>query len=164
MRIVLSGMPGCGKTTISALLAERLGCNAVDTDSLIVKKYGDITEIFSSQGEGFFREIETEAVEKACSLDSAVIATGGGCLLKSRNVELFKNWGKIVYLRTKISTLATRLEGDSTRPLLKGGTLERLNKLFNERAHVYENTADLIVDTDNFTPEEITEKITELLK
>ena len=164
MNIVLAGMPGSGKTTVSEILSLRGGYKLVDTDSLIVEKHGEISKIFSEHGEEYFRNLETQAVEAACALNNAVIATGGGCLLRKKNAGLFKKTGKIIYLRTRISTLLRRLEGDTSRPLLTGDRERRLKELFSARAHIYEEAADYAVDTDNHTPDEVAEKIMELIR
>ena len=164
MNIILAGMPGSGKTTVSKCLAELGGYKLIDTDALIVEEHGEISHIFAEHGEEYFRDLETGAVKRACAIDNAVVATGGGCLLRGKNVRLFKNSGKIVYLRAGISTLLKRLEGDTTRPLLKGDAEEKLRGLFAARAHIYENAADFAVDTDDLSPEEVAKKILELIK
>lgn len=160
MNIILAGMPGSGKTTVAREL-EKLGKTVVDTDAEIVKRYGAITEIFAVRGEEYFRDLETQTVAEASALENAVISTGGGTLLRESNVNALKACGKIVYLRTQPDTLLKRVEGNADRPLLLGDTRGRIEKLFAERAPVYEWAADLIVDTDNLTPEQIAGKITE---
>lgn len=160
MNIVLAGMPGSGKTTIAKQF-EKLGRTVVDTDELIVKKHGAVTEIFAHYGEQYFRRLETEAVREASSLDGVVIATGGGCLLKEENVGLFKKSGKIIFLRTRVQTIFVRIAGDTSRPLLLGDLRGKLETLYLERTPVYERAADFIIDTDELTPEEIINKITE---
>ena len=161
MNIILAGMPGCGKSTVARILGKKLNFRVVDTDELIVEKYGVISEIFEKFGEECFRNFETQVVKDIASTDCCVVSTGGGCLLREENRSLFKSCGKIVFLRTQLDTLSRRLEGDTTRPLLKGDMQGRLQKLMLERAHIYENSADIVVDTDPLTPEEVADKITE---
>lgn len=161
MNIILAGMPASGKTTVSRALSKLLGAKMIDTDAEIVKKHGAINRIFEKHGEEAFRNYETEVVKKVCRLSGAIISTGGGCLLREENIGLFKSSGKIVYLRTKINELLKRVEGDNSRPLLSGGAEEKMKKLFLDRAPVYEGAADITVDTDGRTPEEIAKIISE---
>lgn len=162
MNIILAGMPGCGKSTVARILGKKLGFRVVDTDELIVEKYGAISEIFEKFGEECFRNFETQVVKDIASYDNHIVSTGGGCLLREENRALFKSCGKIIFLRTQLNTLSERLKGDTTRPLLKGDMKSRLEKLLKERAPIYENSADIVIDTDALTPEEVADKITEL--
>ena len=164
MNIILAGMPGCGKTTIARTLGGLLDLNVIDTDAEIVKKYGAINDIFENYGEQAFRNLETEVVKAVCLQSGVIVSTGGGCLLRQENVKLFKESGKIIYLRTQLQTLLNRVEGDTSRPLLKGGAKEKMSRLLKERTPVYESAADFIVDTDNLTPEQISENIANLIK
>ncbi len=163
MNIVLAGMPGSGKTTVAKAL-ERTGKKVIDTDEVIVGKYGRISDIFAEHGEEYFRDLETCTVMEASGLSDVVIATGGGCLLRGRNVELFKRSGKIIFLRTRPETLIKRVEGDTERPLLQGNMRDRILSLYNARTPVYERAADIVIDTDELLPEEIAERILELTK
>ena len=79
--------------------------------------------------------------------------------MREENVRIFKESGKIVFLRAKIDTLLKRLEGDTSRPLLTGNKEERLKDLLNKREAVYEHVADIVVDTDGLTPSEVLENI-----
>lgn len=155
MNIVLCGMMGCGKTTVAAALSALTGMEQVDTDAVIVGKYGRIADIFAQHGEEYFRGLETETVEGLSRRDGLIIATGGGCVLRGHNVELLKRGGSIVYLRTRPQTLIARVEGDAERPLLAGGAAERINAILPVRAPVYEAAADYIIDTDGLPPEDI---------
>lgn len=162
MNIVLCGMMGCGKTTVAALL-EKYGYTVVDTDSVIVERYGSIADLFAKRGEEYFREIETRiAAEIAKNYSDAVISTGGGCVLRKENVKNLKAGGKIIYLRARAETLIKRLQGDASRPLLQGGLEERVNGILNARAAVYERVADHIIDTDELTALQVAEKIREI--
>lgn len=154
--VILIGMPGSGKSTVTDLYARKYGEEVWDTDCLITARHGDISEIFANYGEEYFRDLETEAVGYICdNACDAFIATGGGLVLRDENVRLFKKIGKIVYLRTRLDTLAARLEGDTSRPLLQGGARQRLESLYRARTPIYERAADIIVDTDGLTSEEV---------
>ncbi len=160
MNVVLCGMMGCGKTAVAAAYSALYGVASVDTDAVIVSRYGEINAIFKERGEQVFRDMETEVCkEVAASYCGAVIALGGGCVLRSQNVSVLKSSGKIFYLRTQPQTIIKRLKGDSTRPLLQGGLEERVNSILAQRSAVYEGAADFIIDTDEYTPQQIAKLI-----
>ena len=162
MNIVLCGMMGCGKTTVAAELSRLTGMEQTDTDAEIVKEYGRIADIFEKYGEARFREIETQTVARITSRDNIIIATGGGCVLNSANVEYLKRNGKIFFLQTRAETLVKRVEGDTERPLLAGGAEKRINELLPARTPKYLAAADYVVDTDGAEPEEIALKIIDI--
>ncbi|MBD5632029.1 MAG: shikimate kinase [Clostridia bacterium] len=159
MNIILAGMPASGKTTVSRVLSEKLGLKLVDTDEEIVKKFGAICDIFATYGEEVFRNMETEVVKTVSGQSGLIISSGGGCLLREENVKLFKTGGKIIFLRAELSTLLNRVEGDTSRPLLSGDKKEKMQSLLLKRSPIYEAAADLTVDTDGLTPEQIADKI-----
>ncbi len=161
MNLILCGMMGSGKTTVSFALAKLLGWERADTDELIVARYGKISDIFEKQGEVYFREVETQITVELAQKDRLVISTGGGLVLKEQNVELLKRNGVIVYLRASIPTLIKRLSEDKDRPLLKAEeSLEkRLTSLLSTRAPIYEKAATFTVEVDEKTPEEIANEI-----
>lgn len=162
MNIVLCGMMGCGKTTVAAELGKS-GYSVVDTDAVIVERYGEINKIFDNRGEEYFRDIESlVTAQVAKNYGNAVISLGGGCVLRAQNVKNLKDSGKIFYLRASAQTIIGRLEGDTARPLLRGGLEERVTGLLKARASVYEDAADFIVDTDGKTPEQIAREIVRL--
>lgn len=135
----------------------------MDTDELIVDKYGKISDIFAEYGEEYFRSLETQTVRALSRQDGLVISTGGGLVLRTENVEALREGGKIVLLRARVDTLVTRLQSDTERPLLHGATSlqERLENILRDRAPIYESVADFVVDVDGRTPEEISGKIVE---
>ena len=161
MNLVLCGMMGCGKTTIGKLLAKVLEWEWADTDEYIVSRYGNITDIFEQKGVSYFRDLETSAVKALMQKDRLVLSTGGGIVLKAENISLLKSKGTILYLRAKKETLAARLQGDNTRPLLQteDSLDEKLERLLRERGEIYEGVANSIVDVDEKTPQQIVEEI-----
>ena len=143
--IVLIGMPGCGKSTIGALLAKTLNRAFVDTDRLIVEKAGkSIPEIFASAGEEGFRKLETEVLCEVGKRSGLVIATGGGCVTRPENYPLLHQNSKIIWLRRDTSLLPT-----DGRPLSQA---LHLDEMYKTRAPLYEGFSDVIVDNDT-TPE-----------
>lgn len=161
MNLILCGMMGSGKSTVGKLLAKTASWEWVDTDELIVSRYGKITDIFEQKGEGYFRALETKIVQELAKKDRLVISTGGGLVLKEENVSLLKKNGKFVYLRAKKETLALRLAADKDRPLLQTSeTLdEKLTRLLQERGEIYEGVADSIIDVDEKAPADIVKEI-----
>ena len=135
--LVLIGMPGCGKTTIGKLLAQRLGKDFVDTDEEIVKREGaHIPEIFEKRGEVAFRKIEREVIAEISSRQGLVIATGGGAVLNPRNTELLKQNGTVIFIDRPLELLVTT----DDRPLSSNRKL--LEKRYKERYDIYCSSAD----------------------
>lgn len=134
--IVLVGMPGCGKTTVGKLLAEKLGFEFLDTDYEIVEKHGEITDIFANKGEKIFRDYESSVIKEVSALQGKVIATGGGAVLRQENINLLKRNGKIYFLDRPLNKICAT----SDRPL--SSNQEDLEKRFNERYDIYCSFAD----------------------
>lgn len=155
--IILIGFMGAGKSTIASDIATRKSCVLKELDGLIVEKAGkSIRSIFSDEGESAFRDMETSVLQSLSSLDQVVISTGGGIVGRSENWELMRKTGTIVYLRACWETLAQRICGSEERPL--ADDLEKAKLLFEKRKPLYE-MADLVVDTDGRTPEEVVSDI-----
>src|SRR3990170_1457077 len=122
-RIVLTGFSGTGKSAVAALVAERLGWRAVDTDSLVEQAAGrPVADIFAREGETRFRELEAEAVRQACARERAVVSAGGGATLRPDSRRLLADGGFVVCLEARPETVLQRLgEGEAEeRPLLAG--------------------------------------------
>jgi len=105
--IVLVGMPSCGKSTIGKILSEKLNKEFIDTDQLIVEKYGDIPSIFTNFGEKVFRDYEKEIIERVSKLNNKVIATGGGAVLNKENIISLKHNSIIIYIDRDLDLLET---------------------------------------------------------
>lgn len=139
--IVLIGMPGCGKSTIAACLAEKLRRKAVDADAEIIKLAGKpIPEIFAESGEEGFRELETQVLAELGKQSGLVIATGGGCVTREENYPLLHQNGTIFWLKRDISLLPT--EG---RPLSQANRLEEMYRI---REPMYRRFADHVIGND----------------
>ena len=137
--IVLVGMPGCGKSVVGAALAKRLGRPLLDSDALVTQTAKTpIPEIFRMQGEGAFRALETQALRELGKRSGAVIATGGGSVLREENYDLLHQNGVIVWLRRELSALP--IDG---RPVSQSVALD---ELYRTREPRYRRFADCIVD------------------
>ena len=135
--VVLTGMPGCGKTTIGKALAKELNKEFIDIDEEIVRETGKpITEIFAEGGEDLFRKIETQVIKRFSASQNCVISTGGGAILKEINIDFLKENGRIFYIDRPLEFLVTT----DDRPL--SSNREMLKKRFEERKEIYEATAD----------------------
>lgn len=165
MNVVLCGMMGCGKSTVAEAFSKLYGYKKVDTDEIIVSRYGEINCIFEKFGEEYFRDLESLIVEEVASLKGgAVISVGGGCVLRDKNVKKLKENGILIYLRTRAQTIIERLKDSSDRPLLKERLEERVNEILSSRSRIYESAADKIIDTDGLSPKETAKKIKEIIE
>jgi shikimate kinase len=159
--IVLVGMMGAGKTTVGRLLARRLLRPYVDTDVLIVDTVGQsVAEIFERSGEPAFRAAETTALEQTLvRTEPVVVAAGGGAVLAVRNQELMRDYATIVWLRASVRTVLSRVGSGEGRPILAGGTRERVLQLVETRGPLYDALAHHVVDVDRVTPMQVTQRI-----
>jgi shikimate kinase/3-dehydroquinate synthase len=160
--LVLVGFMGTGKTTVGALVAERLGWAFVDTDLLVEAEAGmPVREIFARQGEDAFRVLETHACRVAGAGTHTVISVGGGALVNPENRRALEANGVPVLLTCERDRLVERLEESARRgerPLLSGDIGAKIDSLAASRAGVY-STIALKVDTTHLTPEEVAEKV-----
>ena len=148
--IFLVGAMGSGKTAVGRQLAARLGLDFIDSDTEIERRTGvDVRYIFEREGEAGFRDREAEIIDFLTQRPGTLLATGGGAVLDARTRERLRNRGCVVYLRTSVDQQLARTRRSTQRPLLNNpdprGTLERL---MVQRAPLYEEVADLAVDTD----------------
>ena len=154
--IVLTGMPGSGKTTVGKLLAEATGKRFADADEAIVQKAGmSIPDIFAHQGEAGFRSIETAVLAELGKCSDLVIATGGGCVTRDENYPLLHQNGVIFCLDRDISSLPT-----DGRPLSQ---TEKLSEMYRIRKPMYDRFADFHIDS-NGTPQMAVTQILQILE
>ncbi len=146
--IVFIGLPGCGKTTIGEIIAERLDVNYCDIDQYIEIREGKtIPEIFE-HGEAHFREIESKAVEEVSKHSSIVISTGGGVVTIPDNMKILMKDNIVIFINRPVEHIASDVN-IANRPLLKDGK-EKIYKLNKERFHLYKKYShhEIINDTD----------------
>lgn len=162
--VILIGFMGSGKTSVGKLLAKRLSYQFLDSDQLIESRAGDsINQIFSRNGEEYFRNMETELLKDISSdMKQTVLSTGGGLPLRDQNSRILKEMGYVVFLKASKETTLKRLKGDSSRPLLNGDELEqKVERMMKSRTPIYESTAHKIIATDGRTIDEVADFIME---
>jgi shikimate kinase len=156
--VVLVGAPGSGKSTVGAMLAERLGVTFRDADAVIVERSGkSIAEIFTNDGEAAFRALEEEITAELLALPG-VLSLGGGAVLSASTRAALRGH-RVVWLRVGLTQSLRRVGLDTARPLLLGNVRGQLLKLLKERAPLYVEVATEVVDTDDTTPAEVVETI-----
>ena len=161
--IVLIGFMGSGKSTVSQILADKLGYTCIDTDVNIEQQAKmTIRDIFASRGEEAFRQMETGSLREfaECGRDRIVLSAGGGLPLREENRTLMHRIGKVIFLHAQPQTVYERLKDDHTRPLLQGeNVLEKIENLEKEREKYYQMAADFVITTDQKTPQEVADEI-----
>lgn len=160
--IVLIGMMGCGKSTIGALLAEKLGRPLIDTDALIVEREGrSIPELFADEGEGYFRDLELGVSRELGEKEDLIIACGGGLPLRPDCITPLKQSGVVFWLRRDPGETYDTMD-TAGRPLAQQGRDDFLAR-FAQREPVYRSWADHVID--NFSSPEVTmNQVLEALK
>jgi shikimate kinase len=162
--LFLIGYRGTGKTTVTRLLADRLGWDWADADTLLEARAGrSIRRIFAEDGEAAFRNLESALLYELCQGERRVIATGGGIILRAENRERLRSAGRTVWLTADAQTLWQRLQADAAtaerRPQLTVGGLAEVEELLRLREPLYRACADLIVETTDRSPAEVVEAI-----
>ncbi len=160
--IFVIGFMGAGKTTAGRLLAKKLNLKFCDLDETVEKELGmTINEIFSRHGEDFFRDEESKMLRSVAQRERQVVSTGGGVVLREENWEAMRGAGIVVYLRASAEVLYNRVKNKTMRPLLQvENPFENVQELLSRRILLYEK-ADLIVDTENLSPQDVALEIAE---
>ena len=160
--IILVGYMGSGKSSVARLLGDRLNAFVLDTDEKIERDADmKISRIFEEFGEERFRDMETELLRSMKDENAGfLISTGGGMPMRPENRKLLKELGTVIYLKASPEVIARRLEHDTTRPLLVGAKLlsekeERIGAMLKLRNGAYTECADIVIDTDDLSVEEI---------
>ncbi len=162
MNLILIGYRGTGKSTVGRLLASRLGWETVSTDALIIQRAKlPIPEIVSQFGWDHFRDLESAVCQELRGKDHLIIDTGGGIILRDVNVETLKHYGLLCWLTATVETIHRRIAGDSQRPSLTSGKtfIEEIEEVLQERTPKYRAAADLIVETDSGSADQIANQV-----
>ena len=164
--IFLIGLMGAGKSTIGRQLARELDKDFRDSDSEIEKRTGvSIDVIFDIEGEQGFRRREIGILKELVEERGIVLATGGGAVMAVENQQLLKDNGWIIYLQASAEHLAGRVRLDRRRPLLQSGDkLEKIGDLLAQREPIYQQLADLVVETSNRSVPGVVREISRMVK
>lgn len=159
-QLVLIGFMGAGKTTVGAQLATKMNTYQRDLDQLIEQRLGEtIASYFDRVGEHQFRQFETQILQEYAD-QSAILSTGGGIVMQTINRQILKqSSAPVVYLRTQPEELLHRLKDDLDRPLLKQMDHAAFIKLWQYREPLYQEVADVTIETDQLTPTQIVSEI-----
>ncbi|MGW7330151.1 shikimate kinase [Streptomyces sp. NPDC054840] len=162
--VVLVGPMGSGKSTVGALLAERLGVPYRDTDADIVSAQGrEISDIFVDEGEPYFRDLERQAVAAAVAGHAGVLSLGGGAVLDATTRELLADHA-VVYLSMDVDEAVRRVGLNTARPLLAVNPRRQWRELMDARRPLYTEVARVVVATDDRTPEEVAQAVLDALE
>ena len=163
--IILVGPMGAGKTTIGRQLAKKLSKEFYDSDHEIEKHTGaDISLIFELEGEEGFRKRESQLLKEIVSNKNIVLSTGGGAVLNPENRKLLSDNGIIIYLKSTAEKLYRRIADDKRRPLIQtDDRLNKIKKILEEREPLYQSLANEIIETQELSIKQITQKILDLI-
>ena len=160
IKICIIGMPGSGKSTIGRILSKKLNYKFFDTDQNIEDETKTkIKDIFTHKGEAYFRELETRVLSKLIKINKVIISTGGGIILKNKNIL---NKCLNIYLQCDENELIKRASRKKDRPLLLIDIKKNMKKLFNERKDIYNGLADLKINTKSDIQKTVTEILNKL--
>jgi len=163
--VFLIGFMGAGKSTVGQRVAVLVSLPFIDLDHAIVVEQGrSIAEIFAEQGEARFRELERDALASLADAPFAVVACGGGVVTTAESRSVLRELGTVVYLRTTVAETFARISDRSSRPLLVGPDAEHnAVALLEARSVLYEEIADIEIDTVGRSPAALAEEIAGLL-
>ena len=160
MKLILVGFMGSGKTSVAKILEKKLETQLIELDDLVLKASNrlNINQIFQKDGETKFRQLEIDQAKKLSNLNKSVVSTGGGVVMNQIILNHLKESnGLIIWLKTSFAVIKKRLKNDSTRPLFTD--LKKAKKLFKFRQPLYQHYADLTVNTDNLSTNQVANAI-----
>ncbi|NKB25596.1 MAG: shikimate kinase [Kiritimatiellae bacterium] len=161
--IILFGFMGTGKSTVGALVARQTARVHLDTDTLIEKQVGSsIADIFSAEGELFFRDVERKVIQNVSQKKNLVITVGGGAVLYPENINRLETNGVLICLRASVEIIFKRIGTGSSRPLLEGvNTCKAIEKILEKRMPLYDALPHQ-VDTSELSPASVAEQVIQI--
>ena len=158
--IVLVGFMGTGKSAVGRVIAQKLEFHFIDTDDVIEQaSKAKISDIFAEHGEDYFRDLESQAVKSVALMKNQVVATGGGVVLRSSNIDLLRTGGPIFCLNATPKAIWDRVRSSRSRPLLRGpDPLKKIETLLDKRAPYYA-LADHQIETTGVSVDRVADEI-----
>lgn len=157
--IILIGMPGCGKSSLAKILAQKFSMNLIDTDKQIENDENkSISKIFLDNGEKYFRELESQAIKKIPINKNLIVALGGGAPVYKNNAKIIKNLGTVIYLFCSEKTILKNLSSDYKRPVIQNSPAQ-IKNLLAKRNLIYLKCCDFVLNCNDKNLNEIAEKL-----
>ncbi len=162
-RIAFIGMPGCGKTTIGRIIAEKLGFRFVDCDEYLETSEGmTISKMFKDFGEDYFRQKETAVLGEVTKWDNVIISTGGGVVERQENLKLLSNCDAVVFINRSIENILKDIDTEK-RPLLKQKK-DNLYRLYQNRIEHYKTACSVEVENNSSVDAVVSKILSEVTK
>lgn len=163
--IVLIGMAGAAKTTTGKAIAKKLNMPFFDTDEVYVSYYREsISDTFANLGEAVFRDRETAIAKMLGKADGAVIACGGGIVIREENMTALGKNAVVVLLTASPEAIYARVSKNDRRPLLRDGGIEKVRKMMSDREPLYRKYADVTFDNSFIGVDRCSDKIVAMYK
>ena len=161
--ILFVGFMGSGKTSVSKRLSKICGLSLIDVDQRIVAiEHRSIPQIFAEEGEEGFRRIETETLKGIACEGRSIVSCGGGIVCNPANLPILKDLGTVIYLRVGLEEAIGRISHPETRPMLSGP--RPVEDIYAERLPIYEQVADIVIDSSGLTVHKVAMKCREQLE
>ncbi|NGZ95811.1 MAG: shikimate kinase [Nitrospira sp. WS110] len=162
MNVVLIGYRGTGKSSVGKVLAARLDRPLLSTDAEVVRLAGQtIPAMVEQHGWEYFRDLESKVCQELAGQNGLIIDTGGGAILRSQNVDVLKETGKLFWLTASVETIAGRIGSDTQRPSLTGtkSFIDEIHDVLQDRLPKYQAAADYIIETEGRSPSQVADEI-----
>ena len=167
MNVVLIGYRGTGKSSAARMLSKELSFPVFNMDEEIIKKAGmSIPEIVEKFGWNKFRDLESEVAEQVSNTDNYIIDTGGGVILRDKNVKNLRKNSKVFWLYADVPAIVKRIKHGTHRPSLTDGKsfVDEIEEVLMQRKEKYEKAANYIIDTSKLSPSDVAGKIISLME